>query len=223
MIAMTRCSKRQARGALRTAIAVMLCALLAACATTGESPESSGPVRKPVTAAKANTAADKGDPQSRFAGALKLMRDGRTTEAETALSLLTDEFPQFSGPPTNLGILYAQQKKRGAAINAFSRAIKAKPDNAVALNWLGVLSRETGKFSDAEQYYLRAVSAKPDYAAPHLNLAILYDVSLRRPQDAISQYRAYQKIAGSDEQPMIDVWIHQLEDQRPAAAAGVSK
>lgn len=170
---------------------------------------------------------NKGDPQARFASALKLMHDGRNDEAEIALRVLSQDFPQFSGPATNLGILYAKAGKNAAAEVAFAAAIKANPGNAVALNWLGQLSRERGDDTHAEQYYQRAIAAHADYAPAYFNLAILYDAALHRPAAALAQYRAYQKLAGGDDHPMVAVWIHELETRTVVASgpapAGAAK
>lgn len=225
---MTRCSE-----ALRLAIATLLIAALAAC--------SSGPARRPSTTpaapkkpvpaaapAKAAAAAPAGknaaDADRRFNAALKLMKDKQPKEAQAAFQALAQDFPQFSGPLTALGILYAQGKQRDQALASFAKAATANPGNAVAWNWLGSLYRENRDFKRAEDAYRKALAARSNYAAAHLNLGILYDVSLRRPQDAIAEYREYQRIAGN-ENLMVGVWIKELETsstQRAAMAEGVA-
>lgn len=196
----------------------LLCLALAACASAPPQPQQTAR-RAPASAVAAEDG--KGNPQARFAAALQLMKEGRRDEAENALVVLSQDFPQFSGPATDLGILYAQAKKRSQAIAAFGRAVQANPQNAVALNWLGVLYRESGDYARAEQYYQKAIAAKPDYAAAYFNLAILYDVALRRPQDALVQYRKYQTLAGLDDKPMVGVWIRELEARNVVAGGGV--
>lgn len=188
--------------------------LLSACGSVGPERVAAVPRVKPAagTLAGADKAeAGKGDAQQRFAAALQLMRDGERDQAREALVALCRDFPQFSGPPTDLGILYAQSKQRGAAIESFKKAVAANARNTVALNWLGVLYRETGDFARAETAYQQAISAKPDEAAAYLNLAILYDVSMRRTQDALAQYRRYQQVAQGKDSPMVAVWIKELE------------
>jgi len=51
-----------------------------------------------------------------------------------------------------------------------------------------------------------------------LNLGILYDAYLKRPQDALAQYREYQRITGKDGKPVVTAWINELQDglQQPA-------
>jgi tetratricopeptide (TPR) repeat protein len=189
----------------------MLVMGLAAC---GGSPQRPAPVHVAAAVEAAPTAiapsADKGDPDARFKAALQLMRDKKRKEAQDAFAQLAVDFPDYSGPLTDLGILFAQGKHREAAVASLSKAVAANPKNAIALNWLGILYREGGDYARAEQSYRAALAVRPDYAAAHLNLGILYDVCLKRPQDALAEYRQYQRAAGED-QLMVSVWIKELE------------
>ncbi|WP_020648614.1 tetratricopeptide repeat protein [Solimonas variicoloris] len=200
--------------------ALLTGALLAACASQSPVPTPTRARALPPSAATAPADPDKADPQQRFAAALQLMREGRRDEAITVLQVLTSDFPQYSGPWTDLGILYAQLRRPREAGDAFDRAVRANPDNAVAWNARGVLYREGGDAARAEQCYRRALAAQPDYAKAHYNLAILYDLTLRRPQDALAHYRQYQQLAGDAAQPMVAVWIRELESRTVAAAGG---
>ncbi|WP_043113458.1 tetratricopeptide repeat protein [Solimonas soli] len=211
---MTRCSSSLWIAAL--------CALLAACGSgTPTRPELSRAATSTPPRAAAKTDDGKGDPQARFAAALQLMKEGRRDEAINALEVLSADYPKLSGPATDLGILYAQVHKPAKAIAAFNQAVQANPRNAVALNGLGVLYRESGDFARAEQCYQRALAAQADYAPAHYNLAILYDLALRRPQDALAHYKQYQQIAGLDDKPMVAVWIRELESRKAAAGGGM--
>jgi len=55
-----------------------------------------------------------------------------------------------------------------------------------------------------------------------LNLGILYDAYLKRPQDALAQYREYQNIAGKDSRPVVTAWINELQDGLPQPAGNTS-
>ena len=170
--------------------------------------------KRPPAAAKASAplpaSAPEEDADLRFKAALKLMKERQSDEASAAFLALSRDFPAFSGPLTDLGILQAQGRQREQALASLSKAASANPRNAVAQNWLGILYRESGDYVRAEHAYLQALAARPDYAPAHFNLAILYDLALRRPQDALVQYREYQKYAG-DGNAMVAVWIKQLE------------
>ncbi|MGH8444386.1 MAG: tetratricopeptide repeat protein [Solimonas sp.] len=212
---MTRC-----RNSL---LAVSLCLLLGACASEGPAPVARKAAPKAATAAKIDDG--KGDLQARYVAALQLMQQGRRDEAMIALQVLSSDFPQYSGPWTNLGLLHAQLKQRDKAQAAFAKAVQINPRNAVALDGLGLLYRESGDAARAEQQYLKAIAAQPDYAQAHYNLAILYDLALRRPQEALAQYRLYQKLAGDDANLMVGVWIRELEARSGttlAAAGGIA-
>jgi len=194
---------------------------LAGCAGRGGGSPSKTPSSSPdkaisTTGSTPPPAAMQGPASDRYQQALALMRDHKTDEAQGALEALVKEFPNLSGPPTNLGILYARSKQRDKAFESFNRAIAANPKNATAYDWEGIIYRESGDYAHAEQSYLRAVAAQPDYPNAHLNLAILYDTYLRRPQDAVAQYREYQRLSGTSK-PVVTAWIDEL--QPPAAAA----
>ena len=206
--------------------------MLAACSGpapryNGTAPAHAREVQAPAQAASANPAPGqaKGDPEQRFQAALKLMKDHQPQEAREAFASLAHDFPNYSGPLNDLGVLQAQGKQRDQAIASFARAINANGSNAFAYGWLGILYRESGDFVHAEQAYRKAIELKPEDAAAHLNLGILYDICLKRPGDALAQYREYQRIAGS-KNLMVGIWIKQLEVKTPgggiATAAAVS-
>jgi tetratricopeptide (TPR) repeat protein len=210
---------------------IVLIALVAGLATGlvgcagrggGGSPSKTPPSSSDKAASTAGAApppaATQGPASGRYQQALALMRDHKTDEAQSALEALAKEFPNLSGPPTNLGILYARSKQRDKAFDSFNRAIAANPKNATAYDWEGIIYRESGDYAHAEQSYLRAVAAQPDYPNAHLNLAILYDTYLRRPQDAVTQYREYQRLSGGSK-PVVTAWIDELQPPAATSAA----
>ncbi|MGQ0621214.1 MAG: tetratricopeptide repeat protein [Panacagrimonas sp.] len=152
----------------------------------------------------------KGDPDQIFQEALRLMKERKFPEAQNAFIALSRDYPAFSGPLTDLGILYAQGEQHELALSSLSRAVKANPGNEVAHNWLGTLYRENGEPLRAEQSYRNAIAARPGYAQAHLNLAILYDVVLHRPREALVSYRDYQRFAG-DNNLIVAAWIREIE------------
>jgi tetratricopeptide (TPR) repeat protein len=221
---MTRYFNFMLDGRIRTSISALLIAALAACINGPPVRDSESSTSKKIvgtaTTSKAPAGKDAADADRRFSEALKLMKDKQPKEAQAAFQALANDFPQFSGPLTALGILYAQGKQRDQALASFAKAASANPNNAVAWNWLGSLYRENNNFKQSEDAYRKALAARSDYAAAHLNLGILYDVAMHRPQDAIKEYREYQRIAGTDNL-MVSVWIKELETsstQRTASA-----
>lgn len=216
---MTRCTE--------SLLALLMVGLLAACA--GSPSTSSEPRRRTAVSTPAAEPAvqpmppqaSKGDPDLRFKAALKLMKEKKSKEAEAAFLGLARDFPAFSGPLTDLGILHAQARRRDQAIASLSEAVNVNAKNVIALNWLGILYRESGDFARAEKVYLKALAANPDYAAARLNLGILYDVSLKRPRDALAQYRLYQEQTGGSNL-IVGVWIKELEGSASTAVAGAA-
>lgn len=162
---------------------------------------------------------DKGDPQARFSAAISLWKQNQIAETEEALKALIADFPEYSGPWTNLGILYAKSNRRDQAISALNKAVSLNPKNGVAYNWLGILYREARDYPRAGQAYEKALDLDPDHALAHYNLAILLDEHLKRPQDALPHYRAYQKLAGKEDLKVM-AWVAEIEarDKKPAAA-----
>lgn len=192
--------------------ALLAAALLAGCVgAPAPRPSAALSASAPMLPAAQSTAraAVPADADRRFKAALALMQDQQPQEAQQAFEALAQDFPALSGALTNLGILYVQANVRDAALQSFAHAVEANPGNAVALNWLGVLHRESGDYARAEQAYRRALTARPDYAAAQLNLGILYDVYLRRPQDAVAAYRSYRTAGGPD--LIVEAWIRELE------------
>ncbi len=173
----------------------------------------------PEAAALAKPDPAKGDPEQRFQAALKLMKDHQPQEAREAFASLAQDFPNYSGPLNDLGVLQAQGRQRDQAIASFARATAANGSNAFAYGWLGILYRESGDYAHAEQAYRKAIELKPDDAAAHLNLGILYEIYLKRPAEALTQYREYQRIAGQ-KNLMVGIWIRQLESRmQPTSVA----
>jgi len=198
---------------MRGALAAALMLALAACTTPAPRPALT-PAVAPRPAPPAPPSS--GDADARFKNALALLKNGQVAAGRDLLLALARENPELSAPLTALGMVYAQGRQRDQAIATFSKAVAANPANAIALNWLGSLQREAGNYAAAEQAYRRALAVRPDYAAVHLNLGILYDVSLQRPQQALASYRSYLQYAGS-ENLIVSAWIRELESAQPAA------
>lgn len=202
----------------RQLAAASLVLLLAACGSVQQRPPSAEP--SPTTG-EAQTEPDKGNPQQRFDVALQMLRDGQVGEAEEAFRMLAQDFPEHAGPWTNLGILFARSNRRPQAIGALARAAQLKPDNKIALNWLGILYRESGDFERARASYERALAIDSGYAFAHYNLGLLLDAHLRRPTDALPHYREYLRLTGGDDLRVM-AWVAQIEAENPPAEAPAS-
>lgn len=226
---MTNCTEFSYRQ-LRSVGVLSAALLLAACASSGPSKPSrpsalsapAAPTPSADRAAEIAREVAKGDPDQRFQEALGMMKARQFDAAQAAFIALSRDYPTFSGPFTDLGILYAQGRQRELAVASLTRAVAANPENEVAHNWLGTLLRENGDFLRAEQSYRRAIAVRSSYAQAHLNLAILYDVALHRPRDALSSYRDYQRITGAQDL-IVAAWIREIESRLQPAPSEPTK
>jgi tetratricopeptide (TPR) repeat protein len=78
-----------------------------------------------------------GDPMMRFLRGISLSQAGRTAEAITAFTKLTDDYPELPEPFNNLAVLYAQQGQYDKARTALEMAIRTNPSYATAYENLG--------------------------------------------------------------------------------------
>lgn len=175
--------------------------LLAACAATEPTGETS----------KAPAEMPKVDPKiaASYEAALSAMRSGKTAQAEKALQKLTEQYPNYSGPQTNLGILYFHQNKLEEAKSAFLASLEANPKNVVSLNHLGIISRGAGEFKQAYTYYEKALQIDPDYAYAHLNFGILLELYMGKLPEALEHYQRYQELT-KEEDVEVKKWIVDL-------------
>lgn len=221
------------RRSIEIFIGATLLVAVSACSVTPQRPAQ--PAR-PATAAAQAAAAKPGPPpipaaaQEEFDRALALAHAGNDGAARAQLASLAHEYPQFSTPLVNLGILDRKSGDLDAAVHALQQAVARDPHSALAWTELGVTQRLGGRFQDAEQSYARALAADPTYAPAYRDRGVLRDLYLDQPAAALGDFEQYRKLAGQDK-PVV-MWIAELEHRtgikeppgsgRPATAAGVS-
>lgn len=154
--------------------------------------------------------------QRQYDAALAAMNAGDWLQAELELDQLILEEPGFPGPWVNRALIYQRDGRLAEARQSLEQAIAIAPEFAPANNELGRLLRERGEFTAAEAAYRRALAGDPGNAIAHLNLGILLDIYLRRPNDALNHYNQYQAtLAEPDE--TVSRWIVDLERRASAA------
>lgn len=183
---------------------------LGACAAPSGGPAGKPAAPSPPVARAAPSAIPAADAERRHSEALALLRGNQIFEAEEALLALTRDHPAYSGPWTNLGLLYARSNRADEALKALQRAVGLNPGNAVAHIQLGVLYRDRKQYAKARAAYETALRLNPDDPLAHLNLGILFDAYLQQPAQALPHYRAYQRLGGSDDL-RVAVWIASIE------------
>ena len=91
------------------------------------------------------------------------------------------------------------------------QALELNSKHPVALNELGIVYRETGRFAKAKQQYEAAIAVYPGYHHARRNLAILCDLYLGDLGCALQQYEAYMATVPSD--PEAEMWITDLRNR----------
>jgi len=151
---------------------------------------------------------------SEYQVALAAMQAGKRAEAINLFRQMTIHSPNLAGPYANLGLLFQHQGLEKEASVAFDKAISLQPNSAIIYNGAAVFYRSQGRFRDAESVYLQAIEKSSSYAAPVLNLAILYDLYLRQPTKAIHYYKRYLALNDKNNE-QVALWLADLEQRQP--------
>lgn len=162
----------------------------------------------------------------KYAYALGLMDAGQSAEAAAAMRKLTEKYPQYAGPYTNLAILAAADGDDEAAGAYLQQALEVCANCAPAWNQIGIMHRKAGRFAQAEEAYLAAVASDPEYALAYYNLGVLYDLYRQQHELAVEHYEHYVALSADAEGArQVDKWIADLrrrlgESPRTAQAGG---
>jgi Flp pilus assembly protein TadD len=134
--------------------------------------------------------------RSAFTTANARLDDGNVKGAQEDFIKLTENYPALSGPWLRLGEIAEKLELYDEAIGHYEKAISVNRNNVSAYLRLGLLQRRQGNFRAAENAYAGALHVWKDCPQAHLNLAILQDLYLNRPEDAQRHYEAYAFLAG---------------------------
>jgi len=190
---------------LRKYSAALLVIFIAGCAATtpGTMSEKGQVVEQPAPKVAPEAMAA-------YASAVASLRAGNTALAESSFRKLSVDYPQYSGPHNNLGIIYYQAGKIDEAKASFKRALELNPRSVVSLNYLGIISRKEGEFKKALEYYEQALQVNPDYPNAHLNIGILLELYMGKLSEALEHYKRYQELT-EEEDKKVKGWIVDLE------------
>lgn len=72
------------------------------------------------------------------------------------------------------------------AIDAYQRALELQPDNADVLTDQGVMYRAVAKYDNAVANFEKAQKVAPTHLQSLINLAVIYDADLKKPQKAVA-------------------------------------
>jgi tetratricopeptide (TPR) repeat protein len=148
--------------------------------------------------------------QRSFEAAVVAMQQKKWAQAETQLQALAVANPKLSGVQLNLGIVYRAKGDLPKATEAFNQAIKINSKNLDAYNQLAIVKREAGDFVAAEALYQKALAVWPFHAESHKNIAILYELYMGKPGQALPHFQAYQQLLPAPDK-QVDSWIADLE------------
>ena len=202
---------RRPRAAAGALAGVLLTLLVAGCSSPGGRAVDAGPGYAERQSAAA---------VARYEAALEVLTSGRSDLAMARFEALVADYPQYTGPRRQLAWLMVEEGdlSGGRALLEEARALCVHC--APLLTDLGLVQRQLGDFTAARASYLEAVEVAPDHAPAHFNLAVLYELYLDRPRDAMAHYERYLELEPTDAQAgSIRAWIAQLERQMDAAAS----
>ena len=118
--------------------------------------------------------------------------------------------PALAAPAVNLGMLHAREGRWLEAEASLQEGLRREAANAAALNELAAVQREAGRFADSEASYRQALAADPGHYRTHRNFAVLLDLYLWRPAEALQQFESYLANTGAADR-QVSGWIAELK------------
>ena len=112
------------------------------------------------------------DAQGRFLKGTILVELGKSAEAISIFTKLTEDYPDLPEPYNNLAVIYAQQKQYDKAKQALEQAIRTHPSYATAHENLGDLYARL-----ASQAYGKALQLDSSNASAQNKLALIKDLT----------------------------------------------
>lgn len=122
------------------------------------------------------------DAQARFLKGLILADQGKTNDAITVFTGLTEDFPELPEPYNNLAVLYASQSKYDSAKNALEMAIRTHPSYATAHENLGDIYAKMASIA-----YDKALALDNKNTAAQTKLALIQDLIQGQPRKSAAK------------------------------------
>ena len=143
--------------------------------------------------------------------ALRHLRDENLQLGIAVLEQVADAAPTVTAPKIDLGVAHHRLGDLDRAEEYLLQALELNSNHPVALNELGIVYRETGRFAKAKQQYEAAIAVYPGYHHARRNLAILCDLYLGDTSCALKQYEAYMATVPAD--PEVEMWVTDLRNR----------
>ena len=144
---------------------------------------------------------------AKYLYAVELLKRKEYDKAYDVLMALEADY-QHADLYNNIAIIKLNKKQFDKAKIYSEKSVNADPNNYISQNIHGVVLRNLGEFDSAVKAYNKSISGNPGYAAAYLNLAILYDVFIDNPKQALPYYTKYSELSSDDknvEKWMVDV------------------
>lgn len=148
--------------------------------------------------------------QRQFAEAVQKLEAGDFAGARPILEGLVASEPTLAAPAIDLGMLHAREQRWPEAEAALGEGVRREPTNAVGWNELAEVQREAGRFKDAEASYRQALEGDPAHFRSHRNFAVLLDLYLWRPAEALEHFEAYLAQSGNADR-LVSGWVAELK------------
>jgi Flp pilus assembly protein TadD len=191
---------------MRAVLVALPVFMVAACATTEPvRPPKNIEIQEQVGFTITEDAQIGGDVRIEYETALSFLQQGRHDEGIALLERVAAATPELSAPRIDLGIAQHRAGDLEAAEANLLLALEANPEQPVAYNELGIISRKTGRFLEARESYESALAVYPGFHFARRNLAILCDLYLGDLECALDNYEAYMETVPSDEEA--SMWI----------------
>jgi tetratricopeptide (TPR) repeat protein len=154
-----------------------------------------------------------------FSDALTLLKDEEFEESEQLLLDITNKYPSYAGPWTNLAIAQLSLEKYDDSLASVDKALVIDNRFCQSLSLKGVILRELGRFSDAKSAYLKAIECDSSDFISLYNLGVLSDLYLHDEVAALFYYQSYlaalNNIEGAPNDSKVESWVVGLKRRVP--------
>ena len=207
---LNRFAEQLSHGLILLAAVVVL--LLQGCSISQPKPQvadTAAPEEQPIP--EALTAA--------YQQGLELLQDKKYDEALVHWQGLTQEYSQFPGCWSNLGIAQFENQSYEDSVKSFDQALSIDSSFCPALKMKALAEREAGHFKKSEETYLSALQCAPGDADVHYNLGILYDLYMQDLAKALEHYQQAAALMSQTDETLA-MWITDLERRNAEQMAG---
>jgi len=118
--------------------------------------------------------------------------------------------PELAASYEHEGRVAFEEGRKGAAVNAWQKAVELDPTRAVTVNNLALVLKDQYRFAEAARLLELGISHSPDVAELHFNLAVIAELYLLDLQTALEHYNRYRQLTDKEDQQVAG-WIADLE------------